>query len=100
MFQKSDAHHQLAVKTGIESSGPKPEHAPGVLVRGGARRDGGAGRGRAAQNADDGIVRRVENKLSYSPDDPPDDGLTSWVCLWKHEQEKSYVNRWRDKTRG
>ena len=47
-----------------------------------------------------GIVRRIENKLSYSPDDPPDDGLTSWLSLWKNEQEKSYVNRWRDKTRG
>ena len=41
----------------------KPGHTPGGLVRGGARRDGGAGRGRAAQEADDGTVCRGENKL-------------------------------------
>ena len=23
--------------------------------------------------------------------------MTSWVCLWKHEQRKPYVNRWRNK---
>ena len=26
--------------------------------------------------------------------------ITFWVCLWKHEQRKPYVNRWRNKTRG
>ena len=45
----------------------KPEHIPGGLVRGGARRDGGAGRGRAAQDADDGTVRREENKFPDMP---------------------------------
>ena len=67
------------------------------VERGGARRDGGAGRGRAAQDADDGTVRPGENQLA----NPPDDGrMTSWVRLWKQEQGKSYANRWRNKTRG
>ena len=77
-------------------SNPKPGHTPGGSVRGGACRDGGAGRGRAAQDAD-GIVRQGENSPFY----PPDDGrMTSWVCLWKHEQRKPYINRWGNKTRG
>ena len=58
-------------------SSPKPGHTPGGSVRGGARRDGGAGRGRAAQDVD-GTARLGENSSSY----PPDDGrMTSWVCL-------------------
>ena len=43
-------------------SNPKPGHSPGGSIRGGVRRDGGAERGRAAQNVDDGIVRRVEKQ--------------------------------------
>ena len=30
------------------------------------------------------------NSPSYSPDD---ERMTSWVCLWKHERRKPYVNR-------
>ena len=90
-------HLRNVALTSLHLSSPKPGHTPGGTVRGGARRDGGAGRGQAAQDADDGTVRPGENKLSY----PLDDGrMTSWVCLWKHELGKSYVNRWRNKTRG
>ena len=46
-------------------STPKPRHTPGGLLRGGARRDGWARRGRTAQDADDGIVRQRENEPSY-----------------------------------
>ena len=77
-------------------SNPKPGHTPGGAVWGGARRDGGAERGRAAQDAD-GAVRQGENSPAY----PSDDGMmTSWVFLWKHEQRKSYVNRCKHKNRG
>ena len=55
-------------------SSPKPGHTPGGSVLGGARRDGGAGRGREAQDAD-GTARPGENSPSY----PSDDGrMTSW----------------------
>ena len=40
----------------MDLSSPKPGHSPSGSVRGGARRDGGAGRGRAAQDVD-GTVR-------------------------------------------
>ena len=42
-------------------SNPKPGHTLGGTIRGGARRDGGAGRGRAAQDAD-GTVRPGEKQ--------------------------------------
>ena len=74
---------------------PKPGYNTGGSVWGGARRDGGAGRGRAAENAD-GTVRPGENRPSYTPDDGR---ITSWAFRWKHEQRKPYLNRWGNKTR-
>ena len=56
---------------------PQPEHTPGGSVRGGARRDSGAGRARVAQEADNGTVRPGDNKHYYSPDDGR---MTSRVC--------------------
>ena len=50
---------------------PKPGHSLGGSVRGGAWRDGGAGRGPAAQGADNGIVREVENKILLPQTTPP-----------------------------
>ena len=75
----------------------KPGHTPGGSVRGGAQRNDGAGRGQSVQEADDGTLRRGENKLYWSPEDGR---MISWVWIWKHEQEKSYLNRRRNKTRG
>ena len=87
------ALHEVALVRSLDLSNPKLGHIPGGSVRGGARRDGGAERGRAAQDAD-GIVRPRENSPSY----PPDDGrMSSWVFLWTHEQRKTYVTRWGNK---
>ena len=52
-------------KSYVNLSNPKPGHTPGGTVRDGARLDGGAGRGRAAQDADDGTARQGDNKPSY-----------------------------------
>ena len=65
----------------------KPGHTTGESGRGGARWDGGAGRGRAGRD-DDGSVCPGNNRPSYSPDDRIQ---PSWACLWKHEQRKPYV---------
>ena len=71
-------------------SNPKPGHTTGGLIRGGARREGGSGRRRAAQDAD-GTIHPGDNRPSYPSDDAR---ITFWACLWKHEQRKSYLNRW------
>ena len=60
-----------------------------------------AGRRRRAGTGSTGRRRRDCSPRRQQTLLPPDDGrMTSWVCLWKHEQGKSYVNRWRNKTRG
>ena len=68
----------------------------GQVGTGDARRDGEARRGRAAQDAD-GSVRQGDNHPSYPPDNRKH--FPERVS-WKHEQAKSYVNRWRNKARG
>ena len=77
-------------------SNPKPGHTTGRSGRGGARREGGAGRGWAGWDAD-GSVCPGDNRPSYLPDDRK---KLSSACLWKREQRKLYVNRWRNKTSG
>ena len=57
-------------------SSPKPGHTSGGPVRGGVRRNDGAGRGPAAQDADDGIIRSGENKL-FHPQTPNEKKMTS-----------------------
>ena len=61
-----DCHSFHARHVKINLSSLKPGHTPGGLVRGGAQRDSGAGRGRAAQDAEDGTVRR-EKTNSLTP---------------------------------
>ena len=81
----------------IYLSNSDPLHMTGASVHGGPRRDGKSGCRRAAQNADDGTVRLEENSFSYPLDD---ERMIFWVCSWKHEQEKFYVNlRVESKTR-
>ena len=64
--------------------------------RGGARRSGGAGRGRVGRDAD-GSVRPGDNR----PSCPPGHRRQCFERLFrKREQSKAYVNRWRNKIRG
>ena len=64
---------------------PKPGHTLGVSGPGGAR-TGRMGRGRV------GSPRRQPFFNS-----PANGRQPSWACLWKHDQWKPYVNRWRYK---
>ena len=73
----------------------KPEHTTGGSGRGGARRGGRAGRGRAGRDAD-GSVRPGDNRPSYPPRHRRQLSRTS---IQKHDQAKSYVNRWRNENR-
>ena len=81
-------------------SNPTPEHTKGGSRRGGARRGGGAGQGRTGR-------RRVASPRRH-PSPLPPQGFSraghriqlSWTFLRKHEQTKSYVNRWRNTTSG
>ena len=57
-------------------SNPKPGHNTGGSRWGGTRRDGGAGRGRAAQDAD-GSVRPGSNGSLYPPDNRRQPSLLS-----------------------
>ena len=52
---------------------------------------GGAGRDT------DRSVRVEDNRLSYPPGGRRQ---PSWACLWKHEQTKPHLNRWRNRTTG
>ena len=45
----------------------------------------------------EGSVRPGDNRPPYHPDDRR---KPSWTCLWKYEQKKPHVNRWRKKSRG
>ena len=60
------------------------------------RADGGAGRRWAKQGADISVALEAN-----SPSGPPAHCRQLFrTSLRKHEQRKSYVNRWRNKTRG
>ena len=73
-------------------SNPKPGHTTGRSGRGGARRGGEGRRGWVGRDAvgsiQPGILPSSESKT------------LSWTCLRKHEQTKSYLNRWRNEIRG
>ena len=60
------------------------------------RADGGAGRRWAEQSADISVALEAN-----SPSGPPAHcKQLSWTSLRKHEQRKSYVNRWGNETSG
>ena len=77
-------------------SNPLPGLTTGGSRRSGTRRDGEARRRLAGRDAND-PVRPGGNRPSYFPDDRR---KLSWVRFRKYEQEKLYVNRWRNKNRG
>ena len=73
-------------------SNPKPGHTTSGSGRGALR--GGGGRAGLDANR---TVRLGDKPPSYSPKHRRH---VAWTTLQKHEQAKSYVNRWRNKTRG
>ena len=75
---------------------PKPRHSTGGSGRGGARRGSGAGRSRAGRDAY-GSARQGDNCPSCLRRHRRH---LSWTSRKKHEQRKSYVNRFvESKTR-
>ena len=77
-------------------SNPKPGHTTGGSDRGGTWRGGGAGRGWAGRG------RRRVGPPGGQPTLllPARRRQLSWTTFRKHEQPKSYVNRWANKARG
>ena len=83
----------------LRSSGTKIEDLsnknPNKLQAGqdGAAHDGTAGEARTGRTGRRRAGSIEDRSLSYPP------GVRrqiSWACLWKYEQEKSYVNRWKN----